>query len=51
MLFRSLEEKLRGWPDTTLTIALVIVAIVALITAWRAPTTVKGAVLVWVLLP
>ena len=45
------ESRLEGEPDAFLTALLVLVALVALVVAWRGPRLLKVGVLAWMLLP
>ena len=51
MIFSGLNEKLRGQPDQWVTAALIVVAIVAIAVALKAPPAVKVAALAWMLAP
>ncbi len=50
-IFRDAEAKLHGLPDLALSAILVAAAASLLIIAFAAPSTVKAAVIAWVLLP
>jgi hypothetical protein len=50
-LFRSFEQSLSGWPDTILSISLVISGIVVIGVGLFAPRTIKLLVLAWVWFP
>lgn len=47
----DLEHKLHGLPDLALTAILVSASAVLLIAAFAAPTSIKAAIVAWVLLP
>jgi hypothetical protein len=50
-LFRGFEQSLSGWPDTILSISLVVSGIVAIGVGLFAPRTIKLLVLAWVWFP
>lgn len=50
-LILKLNKMLSGWPDTTLSWMLAIIAGVALLVAWRGNAALKAAVAAWMLLP
>ena len=50
-VFRQLEAKLQGTPDSLLTAGLLVAAGVLVVTALTAPATVKAAVLAWAVFP
>lgn len=49
--YKTVEGRLAGWPDTLLTLVLILAAIATLIIAARGSRVLKAAVAVYVLLP
>jgi hypothetical protein len=50
-LFRSFEQSLGGWPDTVLSVSLVVSGIAVIAAGLFAPRTVKLIVLAWIWFP
>lgn len=50
-LIKQVDQKLEGWPDQTLTIALLGMAIVIGLIALFANPTIKAVALAWVVMP
>ena len=50
-LFRSVERSLSGWPDTVLSVSLVVSGIVVIIVGLFAPRTIKLVILAWIWFP
>jgi hypothetical protein len=50
-LFRSFEQSLSGWPDTVLSVSLVISGVAVIFVGLFAPRTIKLFVLAWVWFP
>lgn len=50
-LYQTLESYLKGWPDQTLTVALIMAAIVLVWIALKAPATAKAVALSYVIFP
>lgn len=50
-LFRQLESRLQGTPDSLLTVGLLMAAGVLVVAAFTAPATLKAAMLAWALFP
>ena len=50
--FQSVEKGLEGWPDTALTLALVLLGIVLILVGLFSPSRIlKAGVLAWAVLP
>jgi hypothetical protein len=50
-LFRSFEQSLSGWPDTVLSVSLVVSGIAVILVGLFAPRTIKLVVLAWIWFP
>jgi len=50
-LFRSFEQSLSGWPDTVLSVSLVVSGIAVILVGLFAPKTIKLVVLAWIWFP
>ena len=50
-LFRSFEQTLGGWPDTVLSVSLVVSGIAVILVGLFAPKTIKLVVLAWIWFP
>lgn len=50
-IIAQLEQRLSGWPDKALTLLLVVLALLILIAAFNAPTTLKAIIAAWVIAP
>jgi sugar phosphate permease len=50
-LFHSFEQSLSGWPDTILSISLIVSGIVVICVGLFAPRTIKLVVLAWIWFP
>lgn len=50
-LWRGLDKRLQGWPDTVVTSVIVMLAITATVLAFTAPRPLKLVVLGWMIAP
>lgn len=49
--FNGLEQRLEGWPGSVLTVALLLAAVLLVITALKASNTEKALTLAYVVFP
>jgi hypothetical protein len=50
-LFRSFEQSLSLWPDTVLSVSLVVSGVAVILVGLFAPSTIKLVVLAWIWFP
>lgn len=50
-LIKQANDVFKGWPDHTLTVLLIVGAIVIILVALEAPPLLKAVVLAWIVMP
>lgn len=48
---KQVDEHLKGWPDHTLSVLLIVVAVVLVVVAIKGDATMKAIFAAWVLMP
>lgn len=50
-LIKQANDEFKGWPDQTLTVSLIVAAIIIVLVAVKGPPLLKAVVLAWVVMP
>lgn len=50
-LIKQADEAMQGWPNETLTVLLIVGAIIIVIIAVKGPPILKATVLAWIVMP
>lgn len=50
-LIKQANDEFKGWPDQTLTVLLIVGAIIIMLIAVKGPPLLKGIALAWIVMP